>query len=275
MNPIKALARRLAFLALIGASVGLMLIGKLETVLVEEVRAAITDAAAPVLELISQPVAYFTHFARGVQELSELKSENARLRAENERLRRWQLLAHRLDGENEALRRLLRFKPEPASTLVSARVIADTGSAFVKTVLINAGSRDGLAVGQTVMSGEGLIGRIAQVGRRSARVLLITDLKSKLPVIVGEARRRAILAGDNSDFPLLEHVDSEMPVANGDLVLTSGHGGMFPPGVPVGRVMGASGGVVRVRALADWHQLEFVRVVDYRLQTPIETGLLE
>lgn len=274
MNPIKALARRLAFLAFLGAAVGLMLIGKLETVLVEEVRAAVTDVAAPVLDLISQPVSVFAHYARGLHRLAELKAENQRLRAENERLRRWQLHAQRLDGENEALRKLLRFKPEPAVTTVSARVIADTGSAFVRTVLINAGTREGVAAGQTVVNGQGLVGRVAQVASRSARVLLITDLKSKVPVIVGEVRRRAILAGDNSDLPRLEHVDGETPVANGDLVLTSGHGGVFPPGIPVGRVTGAKGGVVRVRALAAWDQLEFVRVVG-RQEEPFATGMLE
>ena len=109
MNPIKALARRLAFLALLGASIGLMLIGKLETVLVEEVRTTVTDAAAPVLDFISRPVAVFAHYARSLHGLAELRSENGRLRAENERLRRWKLLAHRLEGENEALRELLRF----------------------------------------------------------------------------------------------------------------------------------------------------------------------
>ncbi len=274
MNPIKALARRLAFLAFLGAAVGLMLIGKLETVLVEEVRATVTDVAAPVLDLISQPVSVFAHYARGLHRLAELKAENERLRAENERLRRWQLHAHRLDSEIEALRQLLRFKPEPAVTMVSARVIADTGSAFVRTVLINAGTREGVAAGQTVINGQGLVGRVAQVASRSARVLLITDLKSKVPVIVGERRRRAILAGDNSDLPRLEHVDGEAPVANGDLVLTSGHGGVFPPGIPVGRVTGAKGGVVRVRALADWDQLEFVRVVG-RQEEPFATGMLE
>lgn len=274
MNPIKALARRLAFLACLGAAVGLMLIGKLETVLVEEVRAAVTDVAAPVLDLISQPVSIFVHYARGLHRLAELKADNERLRAENERLRRWQLHAQRLDGENEALRKLLHFKPEPAVTQVSARVIADTGSAFVRTVLINAGTREGVTAGQTVVNGQGLVGRVAQVANRSARVLLITDLKSKVPVIVGEGRRRAILAGDNSDLPRLEHVDGETPVANGDLVLTSGHGGVFPPGIPVGRVTGAKGGVVRVRALAAWDQLEFVRVVGPG-EEPFATGMLE
>lgn len=275
MNPIKALARRLAFLALLGASVGLMLIGKLETVLVQEVRMVATDAAAPVLDFISQPVSVFVRYARDLHGLADLRAENERLRAENERLRRWRLLAQRLDGENEALRELLRLEPAPAVTVVSARVIADPGSAFVRAILINAGSRDGVATGQAVVSGQGLVGRVAQVGRRSARVVLITDLNSKLPVIVGEARRRAILAGDNSDFPRLQHIDSETPVADGDLVLTSGHGGVFPPGLPVGRIMGAAGGVVRVRALVDWHQLEFVRVIDRPREPAIETGMLE
>ncbi len=259
----KALVSRFAYAMLIAAAVGLMLLGKIEAVLVERARTHLTDAAAPLLDLLSRPVAHIAAIGETIGELATLREENARLRAENERLMRWWTIAQRLQGENRELRELLRLDPGPAATFVSARTIADTGGAFARTILVNVGARDGVTPRQVVIAGEGLVGRVQQVGERSARVLLITDLNSKIPVIVGEERRRAILAGDNSDRPRLTHIDGGATVRRGDLVLTSGHGGVFPPGLPVGIVADESGRGATVEPLVDWHRLEFVRVVDY------------
>lgn len=261
--PIRTLLSRFGYAALVGAAVALMLIGKIETVLVEEVRARATDLAAPLLDLLSRPVARLAAIGENVGELAALREENAQLRAENARLRQWQVTAQRLEGENSSLRSLLRLGPEPAATFVTARAIADTGGSFARLLIVNAGTADGVAPRQVVITGEGLVGRIQQAGRRSARVLPITDLNSKVPVIVGAERWRAILAGDNSDWPQLTFIDGGGEVKRGDLVLTSGHGGIFPPGLPVGIVAGATERGIEVQPFVDWHRLEFVRILDY------------
>jgi len=261
--PLRALLQRFAYLALVGAAVAMMLIGKIETVVVEEVRARVTDSVAPILDAMSRPIASARQFADHLRELAVLRDENIRLREENARLLQWRLAARRLEGENKALRDLLNFDPGPGATFVSGRAIADSGGAFVRSVLINVGARDGVRRHQAVVTGEGLIGRIVTVGDRSARVLLITDLNSKIPVVVGEARERAILSGDNSAQPALLYIEQEEAVKAGDHVVTSGHGGMFPPGLPVGVVAVSSGRSFYVQPYVEWHRLEFVRVVDY------------
>ncbi|HTB35995.1 MAG TPA: rod shape-determining protein MreC, partial [Reyranella sp.] len=123
--------------------------------------------------------------------------------------------------------------------------------------------RAGVAHGQAVVTGEGLAGRIAEVGDNSARVLFVTDVNSRLPVVVERTRERAILAGDNSPQLRLTLLQSVAGVQRGDRIITSGHGGSFPVGIPVGEVVETGEGGVRVKPFADFSRLEFVRVVDY------------
>ena len=259
---------RFAYAGLIGGAVALMLIGKIEAVLVEEIRIRALDLTAPLLELLSGPVTRLGTIGDHVGELARLREENARLRDENGRLLQLQVIAQRLEGENQAFRGLLRLTPTPPATFVTARVVADTGGAFARTIVVNVGTAGGVTPRQIVMTGEGLVGRVLQVGNRSARVLLITDLNSKVPVVAGEERRRAILTGENNDRPHLTHIDGGGEVKRGDLVLTSGHGGLFPAGLPVGVVAGETERGIEVQPFVDWNRLEFVRIVDYSAALP-------
>lgn len=264
-TPLKALVQRFAFLALVGITFGLMLLGKADVVLVERIRTATTDAVAPILDVFSRPAATVAEVADRARELAALRRENARLRRENEHLVQWQQVARRLEAENEALRGLLNAAPRAAVTFVSARVIADSGGAFARSLLLNAGARDGVRKGQAVVTGDGLVGRIASVGDRSARVLLITDLNSRIPVLVHSTRERAVLAGDNSDRPALQRLRHDARVWPGERIVTSGHGGAFPPGLPVGTVAAVTESEIRVQPFVEWDRLEYVRVVDFGL----------
>ncbi|MEE9139397.1 MAG: rod shape-determining protein MreC [Alphaproteobacteria bacterium] len=264
--PLKAFVQRFAFLALVGASFGLMMLGKADMVLVERMRTVTTDAVAPLLDALSRPAAAVSEFAGRIQEAVALRSENARLHEENERLLQWQQVARRLEAENRTLRELLNVVPGATVSFVSARVIADSGGAFVRSVLVGSGARDGVRKGQAVITGHGLVGRVASVGEHSARILLITDLNSRIPVVVASTRDRAILAGDNSDRPGLVHYGNDARVSPGDRIVTSGHGGAFPPGLPVGTVASVSASEIRVQPYVHWDRLEYVRVVDFGLE---------
>jgi len=140
------------------------------------------------------------------------------------------------------------------------------GGAYAHSVMISAGSRDGVAKGQAVISDEGLIGRVAEAGYQASRVLLITDINSRVPVVVENSRDRAFLSGDNTNRPLLTFLTADAAVAPGDRILTSGHGGAFPPGIPIGVVSSVSENAVRVAPMFRRHQLEYLRVADYGLQ---------
>jgi len=201
--PLKLLAHRFNFLFLIAAAVGLMVLGKAETAVVERMRMLVADAFVPILDAIARPVATVNQAMDRVNEIVHVHAENARLREENERLLQWQSVARKLETENKSLRDMLHYSPERAISYASARVVGHGGGSFLRAVLVTAGSSDGVAKGQAAMTGEGLVGRVSEVGERSARILLITDINSYVPVVLESSRDRAVLAGDNSDKPRL------------------------------------------------------------------------
>lgn len=264
-SPLKALAQRFGFLLLVAATFGVMLLGKADTLLVERLRISVADGLAPVLETVSEPVQAFDRAVVEFRQMAELRQINADLRAENERLLAWHHRARQLEAENAGLRDLLNVAPEPRTRFVTARVIGDTGGAFVRSVLVAAGAEDGIVKGNAALAGEGLAGRVADVGERVARVLLVTDLNSRIPIAVGPSGERGVLAGDNSAEPRLLYLPPGHEVQPGDRVVTSGHGGVFPQGLPVGLVSSVGEQGIRVRPYVDWRNLDFLRLVDYEL----------
>ena len=263
--PVKGWVQRFGFLLLVGVSIGLMILGRAESGIVEQLRIAITDTMAPVLDVVSRPTAAIAALAEEIDALVHLRSENARLRQDNERLRQWHAAARALERQNAVYATLLNVVGDPRPAFITARVIADAGGAFVRTLLLNAGARDGVRNGQAVIDGDGLVGRVVETGRRSARILLITDFNSRIPVVVESTRVPAILAGDNSDRPRLTFLPVDAVVKPGERIVTSGQGGRLPPGLPVGEVFSVSDGVAGVRPFVDWHTLEYLRVLDYAL----------
>ena len=259
--PIRALLNRFALLFLIIAAFAIMLLGKADTLVVERARSSVVDVVAPVMDALSRPIATVSEGVDRVENFFSVYSENAQLREQNARLLEWQSAALALAAENSTFRKMLNFVPERGASLAAARVIGDSGGVFVRSVLINGGMVDGIQKGDAVVNGDGLIGRVAESGRRSGRVLLLSDLNSRIPVVGEKTRVRAILAGDNSPFPRLEILPPNARLAVGDRIVTSGHGGVFPAGLPVGRISSIGDGGVRVEPFADFYRLEYVRII--------------
>ena len=243
----------------------MIILGKADQAMLESWRNAVVDAAAPTLELFSRPASLLDSLVTRARGIVAAYQENERLQEENARLLGWQQAALKLASENAQLRGLLRVSPEPATSYVTARVIANSGGAYVRSVIVNAGRENGVVRGQAAVTGEGLIGRVSEVGSRAARILLITDLNSRIPVIVEGSRQRAVLAGDNSERPSLRYVETSATIRIGDRIVTSGQGGVFPPGLPVGIVAAFDGELARVEPYAVLSRVDYLRVVDYGL----------
>jgi rod shape-determining protein MreC len=269
---VRVVVHRFALVGLVGMAFGVMLIGKADTVLVEQARVWALDLASPALEAMARPVAAVNRAIADLKEFASLREENARLREENARLLAWQTAARRLENENDRLRELAQFHEGPEASFITARIVGDSVSAYVRGALLNVGRKASVSTGQAVVTGEGLAGRVAEVGDNSARVLFVTDVNSRLPVQVERTRERAILAGDNSPQLRLTLVQGVQGVQRGDRIVTSGDGGSFPVGIPVGEVVQSGEGHVRVRPFADFSRLEFVRVVDYGVTGLVNTG---
>ncbi len=261
-----ATLRRFLLALLVLTAFGLMLLGKADNIIVGKLQVLAADVVAPVMETLARPAGAVMHIVDSVKELSRIRAENRELRAENREMKRWKHLGLKLVKENKKLQKLLNYTPPPAASYISARVIADAGGSFAHSLLINAGRAHGVRIGAAVLSGDGLVGRIVHVGQRVARILLLTDINSRLPVRIADTRMRAVLAGDNTEIARLAFLPDDAAVSPGDRIITSGHGGAFPPGLPVGVVTTVEDKTVRVRPALERHRLEFVRIVDYGLK---------
>ncbi len=224
-------------------------------------RTGAADMFAPVLAVVNYPIEQASAYVRAVTGLAALQNENARLLQENERLREWYHAAMQLKTDNESLQKLLKVQIEPQHTFVSARIIADSDTAFVRSVLVMAGSENGIDNAQAVLGGEGLMGRVVEVGKKSSRVLLLTDMNARVPVSIGAENIRGMLAGNNTDMPEIIHLPPQVEIKAGDRVTTSGNGGLYPYGLPVGEVVATETGDLRVRLYADIDRATYVRVV--------------
>ena len=261
--PVRVWAQRFAFLGFVALSFALMLLSKAESAGIERMRLAIVDAVSPILFVLSQPVQAVGQAADSVENFFVVYDENRHLREENARLVQWVQEARRLGVENATLRAQLEYVPDKRSQFVTARVVADAGGAFFHSLLINAGARQFIRRGQAVIWQGGLIGRIAEVGERSSRVLLMTDLNSRIPVVVESTGDRAIVRGDNSARPVLQFLPGNSPISPGDRVVTSGHGGVYPPGLAVGAVAEVSDTTITVQPFVDWARLNQAVILDY------------
>jgi rod shape-determining protein MreC len=262
---VRAGIQRSTLPALILLSGAMLVAGKTDQTMFDTLRTGLSDAAAPVLDVLSRPLGAAEAAVERVRGLVAVYQENRRLEEDNQRLLQWQQVAIKLNAENRQLQGLLKVVPDRAVSYVTARVIANSGGAYVRTVMVNAGGDGGLARGQAAITGDGLVGRLTEVGSRAARVLLITDLNSRIPVKLEGSHTSAVLAGDNSERPRLLYVGTPETVKIGDRVVTSGEGGVFPPDLPVGMVSAVGPNGPRVEPYVELSQIGYLMVVDYGL----------
>ncbi|MGE5271664.1 MAG: rod shape-determining protein MreC [Thiohalocapsa sp.] len=250
---------------LILVAAAIIVLGKADQAAFESLRRTLADDVAPALDVLSRPIGAAAGLVARVRGVVMMYQDNLRLERENERLLQWQQVALKLSADNRELRGLLKVVPDNAVSYVTARIIGNSGGGYVRTIMINAGTDQGVARGQAAVTGLGLVGRLTEVGTRAGRILLITDLNSRIPVILERWHTPAMLAGDNSERPLLLYVNPADAIKVGDRVVTSGEGGIFPPGVPVGVVAALDPAGPRVEPYVDPSQLESVLIVDYGL----------
>ncbi len=253
---------RSLFPILVLVSLALLVLSRLDHKVTNQLRWHVTEAMTPVLNTLLVPLEPLRWVKRRAKEHWQLSEKLVQLRQENVKLRNWQWRATELQRKLDTLNGLFRVVEEAGYQFVTARVMANSSGAFVRSALINAGRRQSVRSGYPAVNAEGLIGRIVDAGESAARVLLLTDLNSRVPVRVGAAGTRAILVGDNGPNPRLDYLPANAKVAPGDAVATSGAGGVFPTGLRVGVVVKDRRGL-RVRPAAHLDQLEYVSVLFY------------
>ena len=239
----------------------LFLIWRIDSPRVERFRMQIVDRVVPSMDWTMAPVTGAINLVRDFQSYQRIVEQNKELRRELQQMKAWKEAALQLEQENARLLDLNNVRLDPRLTFVTGVVLADSGSPFRQSVLLNIGARDGIVDGWAAMDGIGLVGRISGVGKTSSRVILLTDSSSRIPVLIQPSGQTAIVAGDNTIAPYIDFVENPDRVRPGDRVVSSGDGGVFPSGLLVGQVASDPGGRLRVRLAADYERLEFLRVL--------------
>lgn len=263
-------ANRLMLGLIIVVSLILLVLWRTENPRLERVRMSMIDTLAPSMSVVNGPIDLAWHVGRDYREFIDVYDQNRALRREIQSLRSWRERARLLEEENAQLRALNNVRLPPRTTFVAGDVIADSGGPFREAVLVNVGRSDQIQDGAAAVDGLGVVGRVVGVGERASRLLLLTDFSSRVPVIVQPGARRAVLSGDGTSLPRLEFLDGGDRVQPGDLIETTGDGGVFPPDLPVGHVVVTQGGSLRASLLADYARLEFVRLLRYEPDTGID-----
>ena len=253
--------RRLLTAVLVIVLAAIFILWRIDSPRVERFRAQVTDNLVPNLDWAMAPVTGAVNLLRDFQSYQRLSEQNAELRSELRRMQTWKEAALQLEQENARLLDLNKVRLDPRLTYITGVVLADSGSPFRQSVLLNVGARDGLVEGWATMDGIGLVGRISGVGENTARVILLTDSSSHIPVTIQPSGQRAIVAGDNSAAPPVDFLENPDLVRPGDRVISSGDGGVFPEGLLIGQIAADPGGRLRVRLAADFERLEFLRVL--------------
>lgn len=265
--------RRLVVSVMVLTLFAIFLVWRIDSPRAERFRAEVVDWVLPNMEWAMVPVSESVRLVRGFQSYAALQRQNRDLRDELQQMKAWKEAALQLEQENAKLLDLNRVRLDPALTVVTGQVLADSGSPFRQSVLLNVGgARDGIMDGWAVTDGLGLVGRIAGVGEKTSRVLLLTDNTSRVPVTIQPSGQRAMLSGDNSILPALDFIEDSEEVRPGDRVISSGDGGVFPAGLLVGSVVQARDGRLRLRLAADYERLEFLRVLRSRPTDSIDAA---
>lgn len=243
-------------------SLTLMVFHRVNSVSVERMKLAMFDVLSPILITASAPIMYTVESVNDITNFGRLRAENIHLKNENEKLKDWYEAALRLQAENKSLRDLLNVKVDSSLSYVTARIISDAGSSFVKSVILPVGSADSVKKGSAVMSGRGLVGRITETGKHASRALLITDFNSRIPVVIQNTRTRAILAGKNQRLMKLERLPNDSGISVGARVVSSGDGGQIPGEIPIGTIVSVDESGVWVEPLSEISKLTYVQVVN-------------
>ncbi len=253
--------RRILVGLIVFVFLALFLLWRIDSPRVERFRANLIDRVVPSFEWALVPVTVVSEMVEDYRSYTHIYQQNQELRRELQQMKSWKEAAVQLEQQNAKLLALNSVRLDPKLTSVSGVVLADSGSPFRQSVLLNVGERDGIKDGWATMDGIGLVGRISGVGKSTARVILLTDSNSRIPVTIQPSGQHAILTGDNTGRPLVEFLEHPENTRPGDRVVSSGDGGVFPADLLIGQISRSSDRRMRVRLAADYERLDFLRVL--------------
>ncbi len=271
LNQLKLLAKKFALVILFLAALALMLFSKNQNPILEQSTGATTSLVGAIVDVLVVPAKMLARSYGFFSDLATIKKDNRILLEENRKLRLLKDKYEALEVENKLLSDLLNYVPLPEVDFVSVRVVAEESDAFAHSMVAYIGNKN-VAKGDVVLSDRGVVGRVDKVAPYYAKIILITDINSNIPVMTEKTRIRGVLSGDNTTIPKLVFVPLDAEISVGDRIVTSGVSGVFPAGLPVGQVMSVNKSEIKVKPFTTLEKLEYVRVVKYGIEGLLHTS---
>lgn len=226
---------------------------------IQQIKTKINDFSIELIATASIPANWLDHTLENTKHFIITYQENTNLKEQNNNLQKWKNYALSLEAENKQLRNLLKLDALPPLGYQSARVIGNSASTLNHSILLHIPSSHNLQTDMAVVTNVGLVGRIENIGEKSARVLLITDANSRIPVITQTSRIKAILMGNNTDTPTLGYLPDNAKTIKGEKIVTIDDGNIFPAGIPVGIVTSTDSNP-QINLYTHRNNLEFVQI---------------
>jgi rod shape-determining protein MreC len=259
----KGTQQRFSLLGLIFFSIIFLILGSLNLKAINYLRIGINEIVYRSSFIVSGPENLIKENYLVIQDHFNLYKENEKNKFELDNLRSKELLNEFIILENQRLKNIVDDYVVESDTLF-AKVLSDKGSPFLKSVIINKGSKNGINLGMIAMDGEYLVGKVVEVNYLSSRVLLLSDLNSKIPVIVEPNAVFSILSGTGKDFGIIQYSKKYEDIKNESIIYTSGAGSLFKAGIPVGRIdFSYLNEEKKVEFFSDFSQLRFVKIISF------------
>lgn len=240
-----------------------MMLSKADTVVLNKTTGTVSAILSPIIQIMQLPGEFVYAGYEKIRDIAKVYANNEKLKKENLNVLSLKNEIRTLKAENRLLSDMLNYTPPSEADFITAKVVAEEGDGFSHSLIVYIGENSNVYKGQVVLGKASVVGRIEYVSGKYAGVLLVTDIGSKIPVIIERNRERGILAGDNTLTPKLLFTTLDADIKKGDTVVTSGVAGVFPSGLPIGRVSYVNKEEIEITPMTDIGKLEYVKIVDY------------
>jgi len=247
-----------------------MLLNKTNNALIEKTSTTAEEIITPITEILVMPASMLLNGYDYLRSLRKIDLENQALREENRKLIMANAKNRALEIENKILADMLNYVVPPEADFITAKVVAQEGNAFAHSLTVYVGENNHVEKGQVAISDKGVVGRVEDVGSRYAKIALINNINSKISVMIENTRVRGMMVGQNDIWPELVFLPLDAELNVGDKVVTSGIGGVFPVGLPVGKIASVSKNSAKIEPANNLSRLEYVMIVDYKLPDPAD-----
>ena len=254
--------QKFSLLTLLFLSIFVIVLSNYNFKIIKLIKIGINEFTYRASFLISTPENKIQNFNSQIKDHLEVYDNYKDIESELKKLKQKELSNNFLKMENEKLRKLIN--ESIMSDEILAKVLTDRQSPFLKSIIVNKGTRDNLKIGMAVVDGVYLVGKVIEVNYTNSRILLLSDLNSKIPIVLEPIGMQAIASGTGSESGKIQYTKEEYGSevrAQEVIAYTSGLGGIFKPGIPVGKI--SKDNINKVNFFSDFRQLEYVKIISH------------